>query len=33
VGNEAEYLCWGIEPTLKGATAIADLFEQAAFGE
>jgi lysophospholipase L1-like esterase len=31
-GHEDEYLCLAIEPTLKGATAIADLFEQAAFG-
>jgi hypothetical protein len=30
-GHEQEYLCLGIEPTLKGATVIADLFEQAAF--
>jgi hypothetical protein len=32
LGNEREYLCYGIEPTLKGATAIAGLFEQAVFG-
>jgi lysophospholipase L1-like esterase len=32
-GHEQEYLCMGIEPTLKGATVIAGLFEQAAFGE
>lgn len=32
-GHEQEYLCLSIEPTLKGATVIADLFEQAAFGE
>jgi lysophospholipase L1-like esterase len=32
-GHEDEYLCYGIEPSLKGATVIADLFEQAAFGE
>ncbi len=29
LGNEASYLCHAIEPTLKGATAIADLFEAA----
>ncbi len=29
-GNEQEYLCYDIEPSLKGATAIADLFRQAA---
>ena len=28
-GHEQEYLCLGIEPTLKGATMIADLFERA----
>lgn len=28
-GHEAEYLCLNIEPTLKGATAIAGLFEKA----
>ena len=27
-GHEQEYLCLGIEPTLKGATVIADLFER-----
>ena len=31
-GHEQEYLCLGIEPTLKGAGVVADLFEQAAFG-
>jgi lysophospholipase L1-like esterase len=31
-GHEDEYLCCSIEPTLKGAAVIADLFEQAAFG-
>ena len=31
-GHEQEYLCLGIEPTLAGATAIADLFEHAVFG-
>ena len=30
LGHEMEYLCCGIEPTFQGATAIADLFEQAA---
>jgi hypothetical protein len=29
LGHEAEYLCYNIEPSLKGATVIADLFEQA----
>jgi hypothetical protein len=28
-GHESEYLCLGIEPTLKGATAIARLFRSA----
>ena len=28
-GHEQEYLCLGIEPTLNGATVIADLFEAA----
>jgi lysophospholipase L1-like esterase len=28
-GHEQEYLCMGIEPTLKGATVIADLFAKA----
>ena len=32
LGHEATLLCFGIEPTLKGATAIANLFEQAALG-
>ena len=32
-GHQDEYLCYGIEPTLKGAGVIAGLFEQAAFGE
>jgi len=32
-GHEQEYLCLGAELTLKGAIAIADLFEQAAFGQ
>ncbi len=27
LGHEDEYLCYGIEPTLKGATVIAGLFE------
>lgn len=27
-GNEAEYLCFQIEPTIKGATAIAELFRR-----
>ena len=31
-GHEEEYLCLAIEPTLKGATVIADLFEQATLG-
>lgn len=31
-GHEDEYLCLGIEPTLAGATAIANLLEQAALG-
>jgi lysophospholipase L1-like esterase len=31
LGHEEEYLCLGIEPTLAGATAIAGLFEEAAF--
>ena len=29
LGHEAEYLCYRIEPTLKGASVIAGLFEQA----
>ncbi|MEI8376223.1 MAG: SGNH/GDSL hydrolase family protein [Planctomycetota bacterium] len=33
LGHEAEYLCHDIEPTLAGATAIADLFEAAFYGE
>ena len=33
LGHEDEYLRLGIEHTLAGATAIAGLFEQAAFGE
>jgi len=32
-GNEDEYLCQGIEPTLAGAAAITDLFEHAFYGE
>jgi lysophospholipase L1-like esterase len=31
-GHEQEYLCYGIEPTLKGAGVIAGLFQQAASG-
>ena len=27
LGHEREYLCYGIEPSLAGATVIADLFE------
>ncbi len=29
-GHEQEYLCYDIEPSLKGATVIADLFTAAA---
>lgn len=29
-GHEDEYLCYSIEPSLKGATVIADLFERLA---
>ncbi len=29
-GHEAEYLCFDIEPSLRGATAIAELFKKAA---
>jgi hypothetical protein len=29
LGNEADYLCYAIEPTFKGASVIADLFEAA----
>jgi len=29
-GHEQEYLCYDIEPSMKGATAIADLFKEAA---
>ena len=32
-GHEGDYLCLGIEPTLQGASAIADLFEHAVCGE
>jgi lysophospholipase L1-like esterase len=32
LGHEGDYLCYGIEPTLKGASVITDLFERAAFG-
>lgn len=28
-GHEQEYLCCGFEPSLKGATVIADLFKEA----
>lgn len=28
-GHEADFLCFAIEPTLKGATAIAELFRRA----
>jgi len=29
-GHEQEYLCYDIEPSLKGAKVIADLFKEAA---
>jgi hypothetical protein len=29
-GHEQDYLCYEIEPSLKGATAIAELFQDAA---
>jgi lysophospholipase L1-like esterase len=29
-GHEREYLCYDIEPSLRGATVIADLFKEAA---